>query len=209
MPDIKVSSEGRIEDVIKAEAEALNKQLELELSMVENGKTSFWRGIESARKRGEEATTGYGQRLLRSLIEPMTQALIAFIEGADTGLAGRRHTAVRYVRAVEPEVVSYLTLKAVLDGITRQEKASSVALRIANALSDELRMRKLKAEQPEQFQFVRKVLQREHHQGRIRTLARYYSNKVSGLAVPAHRTRRSQKWRTPSARSTSTCSGRA
>lgn len=175
-------NEDGTEDVTLAElgreAEALNRQLEIELRMVENGRDAFWRSVESARERGEESGTGYGQSLLRALIEPMTKAVIEFVEESDTGAAGRRNTAVRYLRAIEPEILSYLALKAALDSVTKQERFSRIALRIGTAVADELRMRALKKDHPEQFRFVKRKLDREHHQGRMRTLARYYANKV-------------------------------
>ena len=161
-----------------AQSELMNMELQLELDMVENGKEAFLRTIERARERGEESTTPYGRRLIQGLIEPMTKAINDFIAESDTGMAGRRHTALRFVKAVEPEVLAYLTLKTVLDGITRRERASRVALRVADSIMDELRMRKLREENPAQFKFVRGKLEKEHHLGRMRTLARYYANRA-------------------------------
>ena len=154
------------------------KQLKLEEDMVLTGKASFYRTIEEARKRGEESGTGYGQRLLRTLIDPMTKAIEEFVEGAVSGGAGRRHTAVKYVILLEPEVVAYLTLKLALDSITKRETLQRAATRLADAMMDEVRLRKFKAADASAFKATMSKIEGSSSQRYRRNVARLMAGRA-------------------------------
>jgi len=131
-----------------------DRQIELEEKMLVAGRENFYKAIEQAKERGEEAGTTYGQRILRKLVLPMTKAIEGFVSEASSGKAGRRHTALKYIDLLEPEVVSYLTLKTVLDSITKQDTLQRTAIRISNAIQDEVRMLKFKEANPERFKIT-------------------------------------------------------
>ncbi|CUA90961.1 Mitochondrial DNA-directed RNA polymerase [Chelatococcus sambhunathii] len=148
------------------------KQIMLEEEMVLAGRDNFYKMIEQAKQRGEEASTGYGQRLLKGLIEPMTKAIEDFVEEAASGKAGRRHKAVRYIILLEPEVVAFLTLKHALDAITKRHVLQRAAIRIADAMADELRLRKFKRTNPDNFRATMSKVEKATSQRYKRNVAR-------------------------------------
>ena len=154
----------------------MEAQIALEEQMLVVGRENFYKNIEQARERGEEGNTPYGIRLLRALVVPMSEAIERFIDEAASGGAGRRHTALKYIVLLEPDVIAYLTLKHVLDGITRREMLQRTAIRIATALLDEVRLREFRAAHPDRFKVtmskVEKSTSKRHKQNLSRLMAR-------------------------------------
>ncbi|BAF89605.1 DNA-directed RNA polymerase [Azorhizobium caulinodans ORS 571] len=157
---------------------ALDRQIALEEQMLMVGRETFYRDIEKAKERGEEAGTPYGMRLLKNLVLPVSDALEAFIEKARSGGAGRRHTALKYVEMVEPEVAAYLALKTVLDSITRRETLQRCAIRVASALQDEVRMRAFRERHPERFKVTMSKIERATSRRYKTTVARLMAGRV-------------------------------
>ena len=151
-------------------------QVDLEAEMVSVGQERFYRAIEQAKARGEESGTGYGARLMRQLVLPTTTAIDAFVAECKTGKAGRRHIALQYIDLVEPEVAAFLTLKVVLDGITKQDTAQRVAIRIASAIQDEVWVTRYKEAAPKEYKRTMKHIDeatsRRHKQKVARIMAK-------------------------------------
>jgi DNA-directed RNA polymerase len=149
--------------------------------MVSVGRDNFYKTINRAKERGEEAGTAYGKRLLRGLVEPMTAAIEQFVEEAVSGGAGRRHTALKYVVLLETEVVAFLVLKTVLDSITKNETLQRCAIRVAGAMQDELRLRRFKAEHPDKFKITMDKIDAASTARHKRNVARVMTGRV-GIA---------------------------
>lgn len=160
----------------------LELQIELEDRMLSVGRENFYKAIDNAKQRGEEASTGYGKRLLRSLVEPVSKAIEEFIEEAVSGKAGRRHTAIKYMVLLEPEVISYLLLKTVLDSITRRETLQRAAIRVGAAMQDEYRLRQFKAAHPDKFKVTMQKIERATSARHKRNVARLMAGRAG---VPA------------------------
>ena len=71
---------------------------------------------------GSLSETITGKFLLYNYINPMTEAIRAFVDGALGGRAGRRNIAAVRLADVEPEVSSYLFIKQMLDKATLYRK---------------------------------------------------------------------------------------
>ncbi|WP_142850907.1 DNA-directed RNA polymerase [Telmatospirillum sp. J64-1] len=142
----------------KYENPLMDTQICLEEEMMIAGREAFYRLIDEAKARGEESSTGYGQWLLKCLVLPMSQAIESFVGRASTGKAGKHHSSVKYMKLLDPEVISYLTLKTVLDSITKQETRQRAAIRIATAIEDEVWFQKFRAKENEKFKITEKKI---------------------------------------------------
>ena len=93
-----------------------------------------------------------GNLLTTRYLTPITEALVAFLEGAQTGKAGRKNLAPKCLSQLPPDVVAYISVKIILDSVLlygREGAArtmTSLAISIGNHLHDELRIRKFEAE---------------------------------------------------------------
>lgn len=160
----------------------MEQQIQLEEEMLLATRSNFYKEIEKAKERGEEALTGYGQRLLRTLVVPMSEAIENFVEEAMSGGAGRRHSALKYLVQLEPDVVSYLTLKNILDSITRRDTIQRAAIKISTSLMDELRLRKFREANPDRFKVTMHKVEAGTTKRHKRNVARLMANRA-GITV--------------------------
>lgn len=115
-------------------------QVALESSMASLGVDKFRIATRKAYAKGE-ATAAPGVRfVLQHVIEPAAAAITTFIAEAKSGTAGRRHTLVRYVSAVTPDVLAYLTSKLILDGFVKSQPLTPLGIRIGAAIEIEQRI---------------------------------------------------------------------
>jgi len=153
-------------------------QIELEERMLVVGRENFYKQIEDAKRRGEEAGTGYGMKLIRQLILPVSEAINDFITKANTGGAGRRHTALRFMELLDGEVLAFLTLKTVLDSITLRQSLQRAALRVAYAVQDEVRLIKFKEANPDKFKLTMKRVDEATTRRHKERVARIMANRA-------------------------------
>lgn len=137
-----------------------DRQAELEEKMRGMGVDRFWSNIEKARKRGEETTTRPVRRLLALSTEQMIQGINDFLTQCETGKAGRKHSAYKYIKQVEPEAAALLTCRVVLDGVVKGSTLVALARRVASMLEDELAFRKFKEADKKTFEMLVKREQR-------------------------------------------------
>jgi DNA-directed RNA polymerase len=88
----------------------------------------------------EEANLPPGQTLLRQAVEPTAAAIREFVEKANAGGAGRRHSAVKWLELTSPEEVAYLTARTVLNYSAFQATLQAAALNTAQAIIDHVDM---------------------------------------------------------------------
>lgn len=117
------------------------RQLELETEMFTRGIERFQKALATAQANGEESTSPATHRLLRLGVDPLATALEAFIEAADSGKAGRRHIAVRFLSDTDSYVAAFIALRVALDEVSSKPMAQHTALAIGSALEDEARFR--------------------------------------------------------------------
>ena len=103
-------------------------------------------------QRHEEAATYYGSSLMRRAIEPIAEAIEQQVEKASKGQAMNAAIAFRYISQLQPEVVAYLTSRTIIDRIMTNNRLQDVALRIGQALEDEVRLNSFEEQQPWLFE---------------------------------------------------------
>lgn len=112
------------------------------------GAKRFAEKLKSAREKKSESMVGAGRTLMRHYLDAMTDGIRYMCEKPGRG---RRHVAVTVCKEVGYETAAYMTLKAVIDGISGKNKARVLAANIAGLILDELRYRRFRAETPKLF----------------------------------------------------------
>lgn len=145
--------------MIDAEDSALARQWELEASMRERGIARARRLVSRKVDRGQEATTPYGSRLTRLCLENLTSAVRAYLDRALGGSPGRSATGAVRLSVLEADVVSAITMKVLLNQITRQRGLTAAALALGAAIEDEVRIRAYEESRPALLRVVLKDLE--------------------------------------------------
>lgn len=99
-------------------------------------------------EKNEEASTYYGAALIKRAIEGICDKIVETIAEAQSGRAGTKMTAVKFMEMFEPEVLAFFTAKVVLDRITKKAVLQDLAINVAQALEDELRLASFEEQKP-------------------------------------------------------------
>ena len=116
------------------------RQMDLEQQMRGLGFNRVDRNAEAARARGAESETTYGHRLLLSVVDPLSKRITDYLAGAFNGRPGT-FTAVAAVKMklLNPDAISYLAVKTLLDGLTLNKMEQQVAEEVGRAIEEEAR----------------------------------------------------------------------
>ena len=136
-----------------------DRQVELEREMREHGLSRYHKNLARKVDRGQEANTDYGQYLLRATVEKLEEAIQTYLYDAFKGKAGRAATGAVLVDALEPAVVAVITLRVVLNQITRQRAYTSASIALGMAIEDEVRIRCYEENNPGLFKVVMRDLE--------------------------------------------------
>lgn len=132
-------------------ADLIDRQAQMEDAMLRKGADRYYASVNAARAAGREASTAYGIAILKRGVEPLAKAVTAMMEEAHSGKAGRRPLAVRFLEGLEPDVVAFLTLRAILDGITSDRLVQAVAVTIGSDLETEAKLAMLEVKDKQRF----------------------------------------------------------
>ena len=99
--------------------------------------------------KGNESSTYYGSPLMKRAIEPVATRIIETIEETESGKAGTKSSAVKFLKLLDPNVIAFFTAKVVIDKITsKSNKLQTVANNIGKQLEDELRYTSFEEQHP-------------------------------------------------------------
>ena len=159
------------EDYVKL----ITQELEFEERMIRGGIERYNKAINDAKAKGQESTTIYGlvfnQRYIKALIELIDND----IKTCMSGTAGVKQTSLKLLCQClskrhfnegifldnSPEiwrVVSYISLKNVIDGISRAVTINELAMNISNALMMEARITLFNDKMPDKYEQVKRRL---------------------------------------------------
>jgi len=114
-------------------------QKNLTQEMVDIGVTRYRNRVSSMKNRGAEATSSYGQRLMREACKPLFTAIVDWqtsIKKIQNKAKFQKHLAELSNKNLEK--VAYLTLKVALDGLTEVVTFTSLSYRIGRTIEDQL-----------------------------------------------------------------------
>jgi DNA-directed RNA polymerase len=113
-------------------------QLELEN---ESDRMAFNRYGDTVRGKidsTKEGDTVYGSALMKRAIAPMIIKIEEFIKEAETGGAGRRHSALKFIKMLPSDVVAFIAARTLVDQLSGEITLASAAGQIARALEREV-----------------------------------------------------------------------
>lgn len=162
------------------------RQLDLELESVTLGRIRYeaeqplpWRTSATAK---EESSTVPGKRVVEGALEPVAKAIEEFVEAANAGGAGRRHTAAKYLQGIDPTQAAYLALRAAVNGASGLAPLTAVAGNVASAIKDHADLLTLAGEKPGLYRKVMdqvsKATTARHRSGVLRHVQRKYNPKA-------------------------------
>lgn len=160
----------------------VDRQKELEQESVMLGMTRYraerlpWQ--TDGRTQKAEADLTPGKMLLKTHVEPLAEAIGAFIEAADSGKAGRKHTTLPYLAHIDATQAAYLALRFAMNGASAGRPLSSVARAIGDAVQEHLEMLNMAAHHAGLYRKLTSQLasstSSEHRLGVIRNVRRKY-----------------------------------
>jgi DNA-directed RNA polymerase len=124
------------------------RQLALEAEMRTAGIQRYRAAVDKANAKGSSSTTKIGTRLVVSSHEHMVAAVTAFIADAESGRAGRKHTAYAFVKKLDADSVANITARCALDTLTVRPSLTKLAVQIGGQIENEVNSRIFEAEMP-------------------------------------------------------------
>lgn len=131
------------------------EQKKLEEEMYSNSIANYYKNVEKAKERGSEGTTLYGITLMKHSVHAVVDGIKEFLEDAFGGGVGRLHTTAPMLNSLEPEKAAYLTLKTVIDGVSKRYSLTKVAMAIAGVLEDEFKFSIFENKEKAWFRVIR------------------------------------------------------
>jgi len=141
-----------MKDMVEPQEDLMSLQIQLEEDMTRRGAEKYFRSIDYAKRASREEGTAYGQTILSHRLEILSKAIAAWIEEAGSGNVTRRASAYYKLKDIDTNVLSFLTLKNVLSGISSARTLQFVAVGIGTAVEDELRFAKIRASERKQYE---------------------------------------------------------
>lgn len=131
-----------------------DRQYELEEKMRGMGVDRFWSNVADSREQNRETQVRSVRRLMNHSIVKVASGIEAFIAECEEGKAGRKHSAYKYIKKIEPEVAALITARVVLDGVAKGDLLVPLARRVANLIEDELAFREFEKADKKTFQML-------------------------------------------------------
>ena len=148
------------------------RQLDLEREMLENAKTKVAIIYQSAKDKKRESVTLYGQSIMRTQLTVVSDKIKAFLDEANSGKAGRRHIAVKYMSLIpDVNVLAFITLKSVIDSLTSRQTLLSLTLKIANAVYQEYKLSVFEKSNPELYHLMHHIAKTQHEQHKANAMS--------------------------------------
>lgn len=147
------------EEVNRMKHTTTDRQVALEKEMREQGMIRYHKEIAKKVERDQEATTDYGQYLLKATLGTLEDVIATYVNDSLSGKSGRAASAATLVSSLEPSVAAVIALRVVLNQITRQRTYTSAAVGLGRAIEDEIRIRTYEENNPNLLHVVMKDLE--------------------------------------------------
>jgi DNA-directed RNA polymerase, mitochondrial len=132
---------------VAMEMSKIEQQLKIEKEMIGMGIKRCRDGIQKAVDNQQEANTGYGTRIMAQSIPPLSEAIKAFVERAN-GRRGVTHRSVRYIEMCDTNVLAFLTIRSVINSISRPSTFTASVIKLANAIEEQVKFERFEDENP-------------------------------------------------------------
>jgi len=127
---------------MKTIEELTELQVKLEIGMKLAGTERFHKKNDNAIKKGSSSETQWNKRIINNLIEPMSDAIQAYIKYY-TGRRGKPVKALAYIKLVKPEIASFIALKTAIDQSVKETNLDAIIIKIGQKIEDQVRFEAL------------------------------------------------------------------
>jgi len=132
----------------------IRRQVDMEQEMLELGVARYRERARKAKEYRDQSSTQPGGQLVSMSLDIVTEQVRQFFEAAQTGRAGRRHVAYKFIRDLEPEIIAFITARVCVNALTEEVRLQSIAMGIGRAIYDEIALRAFKEQKPHLMQNV-------------------------------------------------------
>ena len=153
------------------------QQMELEEQMTALGAERFRSRVEKSVKRGSEDETAYGSSLLNYCTDKVAEGVREFLRFAESGRAGPKHRAYKYLKQLDPRVSAYIALKVVLGSISHTVRVQTVAMHLSQMLEDEVRYEEVREEDRKLYRYLTEDAKKRDDYRNKRTTVNHMLNK--------------------------------
>ncbi len=156
---------------------AYMRQVELEIEMSGLGRARFRSKVAKDIEGERGASTKTGKTLSQNCLIPLSAAIETYVTDAYSGKPGRRAVAAKLIKEMDPDVISYLTTRAVISRLMYRKQATLMALAkvVATAIENEARFSQFANAAPGLYATIDRNLTKdgssEHHRKLVLTYA--------------------------------------
>ena len=137
--------------------ELAGRQVELEVNMKVAGVDRFHLNADRAITEGSASETEWNRRIIQELTNPMAEAISAYLDYYQ-GRRGKPSKTLTYLRTCDPRTASFITIKNILDGLTRETELMTLAKTIGSRIEDQVRFAGMAEAAPRYVEKVQKTL---------------------------------------------------
>jgi DNA-directed RNA polymerase len=113
-------------------------QKSLEEEMVYTGVNKFQKQVREAKKKGTESITLHGILLMKKTVVVLSKAIHKHIN-EEVAKPGRMKASSPFLAMLDNDVAAFISLRAIMDGISNSQKLMNLSHQIGQALSDQVR----------------------------------------------------------------------
>jgi len=158
-------------------------QFNLEVEMKSAGLARFESSNQRAIDQGEASATLWNRRIVAEMTGPMAEVITAFIQEYE-GKRGKPSKSLTYLRLLDPKVSAYVTIKVILDHLSKQSTLLQMALAVGSRIEDQVRFSRLHDAAPNYIKRVTESLKqsstRSYRHGHTKMVVAERSLKYDG-----------------------------
>lgn len=140
-----------------SQTELSKMQVELEIKMKTDGIDRFDRSNERAIQSGVASETSWNRRIMQELVSPMSASIDVYLDHYK-GKRGKPSKTLTYLRLLPSQQSAYITIKNIIDSLTRETEMSVTAKKIGQRIEDQVRFQNVADAAPQYIEKVQKAL---------------------------------------------------
>ena len=157
-----------------AERDLLLEEYELERDSIDIGIEKYRKSVRKAVASGSESTTRYGNNIVNSTVNVVSEGIIDHIESSYLGIPGHLAASSKLLIQLDPDISAFMGLKVVVDNLSTPMGMTNVAIKVGQHIEDEVRFLKFKKENPSGFKKVKdEVVERTTNRNNRRIAINY------------------------------------
>lgn len=118
----------------------IDVQLRLESEMTKRGIDRYMKTVTEAKQLGSEDKLAAAQTLMKHHTDTLGAAITAWMAVMESGVAGRRGVAYKYLKGLDVSVLAFITMKKLLGRVSTPAVVQRSARELGTAIEDEVKL---------------------------------------------------------------------